>query len=148
MDKALKKCRIRLIYAGAFRYLGIVLILCAIIGGLYRSRMHFVFALCAGGGFFIAWGWFTFLAASGMKVPGFGKLPEQRKKVPYMYRKDKGSSRKPAFLMSSEDFDDDLNDEVSLSDDDFTEAQKKRIRMWSRLACGVLLFIVSFVIKY
>lgn len=148
MDKALKKRYMRLIYAGAFRYLGIVLVLCAIIGALYKSRMYFVFALCAGGGFFIAWGWFTYLAITGMKVPGFGKLPQQKKKVPYMYRKDKSSHRKPSFAMSSEDFDDDLNDGVSLSEDDFTEDQQKRIRMWRRLACGALLFLISFIIKY
>ena len=148
MDKALKKRYMRLIYAGAFRYLGIVLVLCAIIGALYRSRMYFVFALCAGGGFFLAWGWFTYLAISGLKVPGFGKLPGEKKKVPYMYRKDKDAHKKPAFLMSSEDFDDDLNDKVSLSGDDFTEAQLKKVRMWSRLGCGVLLFLISFVIKY
>ena len=91
MEEALKKRYIRLIYAGAFRYLGIVLVLCAIISALYRSRMYFVFALCAGGGFFISWGWFTYLALTGMKVYGFGKLPKQKKKVPYMYRKDKGT---------------------------------------------------------
>ena len=148
MDKALKKRYIRLIYAGAFRYLGIVLVLCAVIGGLYKSRMYFVFSLCAGGGFFLAWGWFTYLAACGFKVPGFGKLPGQKKKVPYMYRKDRDAHKKPAFMMSAEDFDDDLNDSVSLSDDDFSEAQKKHIYMWSRLACGALLFLISFVIRY
>lgn len=148
MDEAQKKRYIRLIYAGAFRYLGIVLVLCAIISALYRSRMYFVFALCAGGGFFISWGWFTYLALTGMKVYGFGKLPKQKKKVPYMYRKDKGTHRKPAFAMSSEDFDDDLNDGVSLSQDDFTEVQQKRIRMWSRLTCGVLLFLISIIVRY
>ena len=148
MDKALKKRYLRLIYAGAFRYLGIVLVLCAVIGALYTSRMYFVFALCAGGGFFIAWGWFTYLALTGFRVPGFGRLPEKKTKVPYMYRKNKDAHRKPAFMMSSEDYDDDLNDGVSLSDDEFTEVQKKRIRMWSRLSCGALLFLISFVIRY
>jgi len=175
MDDKLKKKFIRLIYAKALRYLGIALVICAVLGsalgkvsesiprsvsetipsnvsentssGSAGLRTYFIFALCAAGGFFLAWGWFTYLASTGMRVPGFGKLPERGKRVPYMYRKNKSEHHKPAFLMTAEDYDDDLNDQVSLSEDDFTAAQQQKIRQWARLACSALLFLSSFFIK-
>ena len=60
----------RLIYALSMRYLGIALVCCAAAGGAFRSRMYFVFSLCAAGGIFLAWGWFSYLAVTGLKVPG------------------------------------------------------------------------------
>lgn len=148
MGSALRRKYIRLIYAKVFRYLGIVLVLCALIGGIARSRMYFVFALCAAGGVMVAWGWFTYLKATGLKAPGFGQLPSEKKKVPYFLRKNKDTVRKPAFMMNSEDFDDDLNDATSLSDGDFNEVQIRKMLVWSRIVCGLLLFLISFIIKY
>ena len=49
MDAQQLKRYIRLIYTKAFRYLGAVLVLCALIGGIYGNRLHFVFASCAAG---------------------------------------------------------------------------------------------------
>ena len=72
MDAQQLKRYIRLIYTKAFRYLGAVLVLCALIGGIYGNRLHFVFASCAAGSGFLCWGWFTHLKRTGFKLFVFG----------------------------------------------------------------------------
>ena len=106
MDKAQRKKFIRLVYAKTLRYFAIALVLSAIIASFYGDRLHFVFALCALGGIFLAWGWFTYLHATGMRLPGWKTKPG-KKKVPYILRKEKQKMHKPAFAMDNDDFDDD-----------------------------------------
>lgn len=53
MDAQQLKRYIRLIYTKAFWYLGAVLVLCALIGGIYGDRLYFVFASCAAGSGFL-----------------------------------------------------------------------------------------------
>ena len=81
MDKAQRKKFIRLVYAKTLRYFASALVLSAIIASFYGDRLHFVFALCALGGVFLAWGWFTYLYATGMRLPGWKTKPG-KKKVP------------------------------------------------------------------
>jgi hypothetical protein len=51
----------RVILRRTFSYLGAGLVISAIVGGLYRDRMHFIWALCAIGAIFLAYGWLEYL---------------------------------------------------------------------------------------
>ncbi len=146
MDKAQRKKYIRLIYTKSLRYFATALVLCAVVAAFYGDRLRFVFALCAAGGVFLAWGWFTYLHLTGFHLPGFGRV-SRRPKVPYILRKDKQPVHKPSFAMTNDDFDDDLVDATTVREAEFSDGQIKLARALSRLACGLLLFAVSFVIK-
>ena len=146
MDQSQKKKFIRLVYTKTLRYFSLSLVLAAIIAAFYGDRLHFVFALCAAGGVFLAWGWFTYLHATGMRLPGFGRMPE-RKKVPYILRKEKQTVHKPAFAMTNDDFDDDLVNATTAREEEFSKPWQQKARVFSRILCAVLLFLVSFVIK-
>lgn len=146
MDPALKKRWLRLTYAWAWRYFAAALILCAVIGGLARSRMYFVFALCAMGGIFLLWGWTSHLAGVGYRFPGSLKWTGKRR-VPFIYRKEKHRHR-PAFAVQSDAFDDDLNEATSLDVELFSKSERVRARMFARLACAALLFFASVIVRY
>ena len=146
MDKAQRKKFIRLVYAKTLRYFSTALVLSAVIAAFYRDRLHFVFALCAMGGIFLAWGWFTYLHATGMRLPGWKTKPG-RQKVPYILRREKNKTHRPAFAMHNDDFDDDLVNATTAREEDFSKPWQEKARVFSRLLCAVLLFLVSFVIK-
>lgn len=139
-----RKSWLRLLYAKTLRYFGTALAVCALIGGLFGDQLHFVFALCAVGGLALVWGWFTFLRADGMRLPGFGRMRET-KKVPFFHQREKRLFR-PSFAMKNEDFDDDLNLATTLREDQFDERLQNRARWLSRMLCGALLIGVSFLI--
>ena len=44
------------LFRRTFSYFGTGLVISAIVGGLYRDRMHFIWALCAVGAILIAFG--------------------------------------------------------------------------------------------
>ena len=146
MEKAQRKKFIRLVYTKTLRYFSTALVLSAIIAAVYGDLLHFVFALCALGGIFLAWGWFTYLHATGMRLPGWKTKPGKQK-VPYILRKEKQTLHKPAFAMDNDDFDDDLVDATTVREAEFSKAQVQMARVWSRIICGGLLFLVSFVIQ-
>ena len=146
MDKAQRKKYIRLIYTKALRYFATALVLCAIVAAFYGDRLRFVFALCAVGGVFLAWGWFTYLHLTGFRLPGLGTPPE-KKKVPYILRKEKHRVHKPAFAMTNDDFDDDLVSATTVREAEFSKPQAQQARAWARVICGALLFLVSFLIQ-
>lgn len=146
MDRAQRKKFIRLVYAKTLRYFAAALVISAVIAGFYRNRLYFVFALCAMGGIFLAWGWFTYLRATGMRLPGWRAKPGQ-KKVPYILRKEKHKLHKPAFAMSNDDFDDDLVNATTAREEEFSRPWRDKARIYSRLLCALLLFLVSFMIK-
>ena len=146
MDKAQRKKYIRLIYTKTLRYFATALVLCAIVAAFYGDRLRFIFALCAAGGVFLAWGWFTYLQMTGFRLPGLKGKPGKQK-VPYILRKEKQKVHKPAFAMDNDDFDDDLVDATTVREAEFSKAQVQLARIWSRIICGGLLFLVSFVIQ-
>ena len=76
MDKAQRKKFIRLVYAKTLRYFAIALVLSAIIASFYGDRLHFVFALCALGGIFLAW--LVYLPACHRHAPS--RLENQARK--------------------------------------------------------------------
>ena len=49
------------LFRRTFSCFGTGLVISAIVGGLYRDRMHFIWALCAAGAILIAFGWFEYL---------------------------------------------------------------------------------------
>ena len=146
MTREEKKKYFRLIYAKTFRLFGICLVICALVGGIYRSTMHAVWAMCAAGSVVICWGWFLYLQLKGMHLFGFKKKSRQTK-VPYIHRrfKEKRPNR-PAFQKDAADFDDDLTAATTVNDEAFSEDAVKMARVWARVAAGVLLYLVSFFI--
>jgi hypothetical protein len=54
---------------------------------------------------------------------------------------------KPAFAMDNDDFDDDLVSATTAREEEFSKPRRDKARVFSRILCAVLLFLVSFVIK-
>jgi len=147
MSRDEKKRYLRLIYAGTFRILAVGLVLSAIVGGLYGDRMYTVWALCAVGSILLCWGWFIYLRLDGMRIFGFKPDPKPGRKVPYIHQRFKNKrAYRPAFRKDSADFDDDLNDATAVDAERFDEHHREMARVWSRVAAGLLLFILSFLI--
>ena len=147
MSREERKKYIRLIYAQCFRWLAAGLVVSAIIGGLYRDRMYTVWALCAVGSLLVCWGWFIYLRLDGMRLFGFKPNPKEGTKVPYFHQRFKHKRpARPAFRKDSADFDDDLNDATAVDEDRFSEQQRDLAKVWSRIAAGILLFALSFLI--
>ena len=146
MSQEEKKKYLRLIYAQTFRLLGICLVICALVGGLYGSTMYTVWAMCAAGSVVICWGWFSYLQCRGMRIFGF-KQKEQQPSVPYIHRRFKQKRpHRPAFQKDAADFDDDLTAATAVDAENFSEDAVSMARIWSRVAAGVLLYLISFFI--
>ena len=147
MTREERKKYLRLIYARSFRLLAVGLVLSALVGGLYGDRMYTVWALCAVGSILICWGWFLYLRLDGLRIFGFKPNPDPGKKVPFIHQRFKNKRpARPAFRKDSADFDDDLNDATLVDEERFSEHQREMARVWSRVAAGVLLFVLSFLI--
>ena len=134
------------LFRRTFSYLGTGLVISAIIGGLYRDRMHFIWALCAVGAIFIAFGWFEYLKLTD-SLPFFHKRKAKKIKTPYAFRKEKEARRhKPSFMQKGEDFEDDLTPETTADIEIFSEKRRSYALIISRIAAGFLLLILSFLI--
>ena len=134
------------LFRRTFSYFGTGLVISAVVGGLYRDRMHFIWALCAVGAILIAFGWFEYLKMTD-SLPFFGKSKEKKTKVPYSLRKEKEQKRhKPAFMQKGEDFEDDLTPQTTADIEIFSESRRSYALIISRVAAGILLLIASFVI--
>ena len=140
-----KKYRL-VLFRRTFSYVGTGLVISAIVGGLYRDRMHFIWALCAVGVILVAFGWFEYLKMTD-SLPFFHKSKPKKPKVPYALRKEKEVKRhKPAFMQKSEDFEDDLTPQTTADMEIFSEKRRSYALIISRIAAGILLLIASFVI--
>ena len=136
----------RVILRRTFSYLGTGLVISAIVGGLYRDRMHFIWALCAAGSIFIAYGWLEYLKMTD-SLPFFHKKKAKRVKTPFIWRNKKQEKRhKPAFMQSAEDFEDDLTPQTVADMEIFSEKLRSLALIISRVAAGILLLILSFLI--
>ena len=142
-DKAVFR---RVLLRRTFSCFGTGLVLSAIVGGLYRDRMHCIWALCAAGAIFIAYGWFEYLKMTD-SLPFFRRSKPKKPKVPYALRKEKQAKHhKPAFMQRSEDFEDDLTPQTVADIEIFSEKRRSAALIISRIAAGILLLIASFVI--
>ncbi len=120
-----------------------MLVLSALAAGLFQSRVYFMFASCAAGVLLAAGAWFRYCRWKDGKP--LRSLPAR---VPEMYR---GAGRrkryKPAFLMDSRDFDDDLTAYTMAAEEDFTDGERTASEIWAGLAAGLLLIMISFIIR-
>lgn len=147
MELPLLKNYTRLIYRKAFKKLSFYLVFSAILGGLYGDRLHFLFGLSFFGALSILLGWSDYLRSLGIRLPMLNRK-HQRKKTPYILRRFKTLNlHKPAFLMDYNDFDDDLTPETAVSEAQFNSRQCQKANMWAKLICGIILTVLSFIIK-
>ena len=132
-----------LVYRGAMRSCGVALMLCALVGGLYGSRVYFIFALCAAGALMLlsAWRW-------------WGRLRDGRPirrnegNTPFIWRRDKRlKPHKPAFIRDGMDFDDDLTPLTTAREEGFSDAQALLARAASALLAAALLFALSLILQ-
>ncbi|MBQ7921136.1 MAG: hypothetical protein IJ325_00970 [Clostridia bacterium] len=129
-----------------FGYLSTGLVVSAILGGLYRDRLHFIWGLCAAGAICIAMGWWEYLRITD-SLPFRKRKKDSKNHVPYILRKDKEKKRhKPAFLQNAEDFDDDLTPYTTADMEILGEKRRAYAFIAARISAGLLLFILSFVI--
>ena len=136
----------RVILRRTFSYLGAGLVISAIVGGLYRDRMHFIWALCAIGAIFLAYGWLEYLKMTD-SLPFFHTKKAKNIKTPFIWRNQKQKKwHKPAFMQNSEDFEDDLTAQTIADIEIFSEKRQSVALIISRAAAGILLLIASFVI--
>lgn len=130
----------------SFSLLSAALVISAVTGGLYKDRIHFIFALCALGAVYFAVGWFKYLILTDERR----KTNKKNKKsdVPYSLKKDKNekTSHKPAFLRSSDEFNDDLSGKTAVDEEIFDEKTREYIKIYSYALAGILLFVISFII--
>ena len=146
MTREEKKKYLWLIYAKTFRLLGVGLVISALVGGIYHSTMHAVWAMCAVGSLLICWGWFLYLQLKGMRLFGI-KRKDKKQSVPYIHRRFKEKRpHRPAFQKDATDFDDDLTSQTVVDEEAFSENTAKMARVWARVAAGVLMYLVSFFI--
>ena len=136
----------RVILRRTFSYLGTGLVISAIVGGLYRDRMHFIWALCAVGSIFLAYGWLEYLKMTD-SLPFSHNKKTKKIKTPFIWRNQKQAKRhKPAFMQTAEDFEDDLTPQTVADMEIFSEKLRSVALIISRVAAGVILLILSFVI--
>ena len=136
----------RVLLRRTFSYLGTGLVISAIVGGLYRDRMHFIWALCAAGSIFIAYGWLEYLKMTD-SLPFFHKKKAKKVKTPFIWRNQKQEKHhKPAFMQTAEDFEDDLTPQTVADMEIFSEKLRSLALIISRVAAGIILLILSFVI--
>ena len=130
-----------LVFRKAMAALSAALVMCAVIWGAYRSRVYFTFAAAAAGVLLIARAWIAFCRWKDGRAGGLKTV-----RVPYMLRGRKPVRRhKPAFLMTSEDFDDDLTRFTVAGEEDFGDDQARRAKVFSCLLAGLTLILISFV---
>lgn len=142
-----EKQKYRLIlFRRCFSYLGTGLVVSALVGGIYSSRMYFVWALCAVGAVLIAMGWWEYLRMTDSLL-FIKRKKKDETKVPFVLRKEKENRvHKPSFMQNAEDFDDDLTPYTTADAEIFSEKRRQSAVVISRIAAGVLLLLISFFI--
>ena len=146
MDRGDKRKFRLVLFRRIFSYIGTGLVISALIGGLYRDRIHFIWALCAVGAILIGCGWYEYLKLTD-SFPFRLKNKPKNEKTPYLLRKEKEKkTHKPAFMQKAEDFEDDLTPYTTADTETFTKKQVKSLLIISRIAAGAILFLISFFI--
>ena len=131
-----------LAFRQAMAMVAVALILCALISGAYRSRLYFSFAACAAGALLIARAWLGYCKWKDGRAYDRGKA-----QVPYALRGAwPARVKKPAFLMNSTDFDDDLTQYTLAAEEDFSDDQCWRAKITAGLFAGALMLLFSFVL--
>ena len=132
-----------LVFRKVMAQVSAALVICALIAGLYRQRVYFVFACCAAGTMLLAAAWFIHCRWRDGKP-----LRRRARGVPSMLRPDKPRrAHRPAFLMNSEDFDDDLTPCTTAADEDFSEAACAQAQVAARVIAGIVMLVLSALIS-
>lgn len=147
MENLFLRSYMRLIYRRVFEKMSFYLVLSAILGGLYKDRLHFIYGLSFFGALCILLGWGEYLRSIGVRLPNL-TLRHQKRKIPYALRRFKiPKYHKPSFMMDFNDFDDDLTPMTAVSEAQFTRLQCLKADMWAKLICGSILTLLSLVIQ-
>lgn len=143
-DRVWKRPKWRLlVFHQAMVTLGTALVVCALIAGGYGQRVYFSFAASAAGVLLLARAWFMYCRWRDHRPD----RPREAR-IPYMLSREKeGKRHKPAFLMDSRDFDDDLAAATVVSQEDFSLDQCRLAQLVSALLAGAMMILVSFVIR-
>lgn len=130
-----------LVFRRTMLHFSTAIVICAVVAGIYQNRTYFTFAAVAAGVILLARAWWTRCRRQdGRTAPRIGA------QVPYSLRGNKPPRRhKPAFLMTSADFDDDLTPQTIARDEDFSEAECFKAQMCAYIVSGVLLIAASFI---
>ena len=135
-----------ILFRRTFGYFGTGLVISALLGGLYGDRLRFIWGLCAVGAVLIGMGWWEYLRITD-SLPFRRRKSAKKPAVPYILRKEKEKKRhKPAFLQNAEDFEDDLTPYTTADPELLTDKKRSFVLILSRIAAGVLLFLISFLI--
>lgn len=130
-----------LVFHRAMAMLSAALVISALIVGVYRQRAYFAFAACALGTLQLARAWWDDCRRRDRKP-----CAEKPAQVPWMLRRTREKRRyKPAFLMDSRDFDDDLTACTAVSADGFSEDQCRLAQIAAELLSGALMILISFI---
>ncbi len=131
-----------LVFHSAMTHLSAALVISALIAGVYRRRVYFMFASCAAGMLMLAAAWREYCRWCDGKP-----LNRRTEAVPYSLRREKARvRRRPAFLMDSRDFDDDLTPDTMAAEEDFSDADCFRARVAARALAGALMLAVSVIL--
>ena len=131
-----------LVYRQTMRRFGVGLALSALVGGLYRERTYFIYALCAAAALTLCAAWFEYMRGSDGKP-----LRRPRPDAPYIWRRVKPlRPHKPAFMRDGMDFDDDLTPLTTAREEGFPDGAASLARAVSGAAAAALLFALSLVL--
>ena len=132
-----------LVFHQAMVMLGTALVICATVAGCYGQRVYFSFAASAAGVLLLARVWFLYCRWRDHR-------PDRPREmtIPYMLRRKKEKRRhKPAFLMDSRDFDDDLTAATVVSQEGFSLDQCRLAQLVSAILAGAMMILISIVIR-
>ena len=132
-----------LVFRKSMLHFAAMLVLSALVSGLFQSRIYFMFAACTAGVLLAAGAWFRYCGRkdgklfrkTGVRVPDVFRSPGRKKRY------------KPAFLMDSRDFDDDLTAYTMAAEEDFTDAERHWAEISANLLSAALLLAVSFIVR-
>ena len=129
-----------LLFHGAMTRFAAALVLCALAAGVFREGPAFMFACCAAAALLLLSAWLLYCRFRD------GKTPEPPRRVPWMLRRaHPAKPHRPAFLMDSRDFDDDLTPYTALAEDHFSPREQLLARAYSSLAASCLMLAASFL---
>lgn len=131
-----------LVFRRTMAMLSVNLVLSALVAGVYGSRIYFAFAACASGILLLGRAWKSQCCLADGRQ--YKRTPAR---VPFILRGAGARPvRKPAFLMGSADFDDDLTPFTVAGEEDYSDEACWKAKSLSCLLCGMLMLLLSFVL--
>ena len=113
-ETAQKRMFLRLVYRRAFRLFSIVLVVSALLGGIYGIRLYFIYGLSASGCLCLCAAWFTVSPPKDSARSRPFACAKRRRCL--FLRRFKEAAHRPAFLMDYRNFDDDLTPQSAVDE--------------------------------